>query len=420
MIEFDFFLVGNMTALMAIGLAVSFMMPRRDKWVRRYFIVLFLVLTMLIVVILADLILMRVHGYSLTAEKIVWGVEASFVSIPLIMFTRYLLHCCGEDVKKSPLFISTLVLFTAYNVIIVLSSFISGFYYTDQYTYFERGPLYWLLTAPIIVIMILNLIGVIRRRKHLSRRSFIAFLVHLAPFLAATVYHTVFIDFMVLDIGLVISVIAMFAIIFADQIDQSISQERQIAKQRASIAVLQMRPHFISNTLMSIYYLCADKPEKAQQVTLDFATYLRKNFTAIASDQTIPFSEELEHTRAYLAVEQAQFEDQLFVDYFTVYKQFRLPPLTLQPIVENAVKHAMDPERDPLHIVIRTRDTGSASEIVVEDDGVGYTPSDDREPHIALENIRERLKLMCGGEMTIEPRQGGGTTVRITIPLEKE
>ena len=67
---------------------------------------------------------------------------------------------------------------------------------------------------------------------------------------------------------------------------------------------------------------------------MDFADYLRKNFNAVASDSTIPFSTELEHTRAYLAVEQAQLDDMLVVDWDTPFTCFRIPPLTLQPIVE--------------------------------------------------------------------------------------
>ena len=93
--------------------------------------------------------------------------------------------------------------------------------------------------------------------------------------------------------------------------------------------------------------------------------------------------------------------------------------MTLQPIVENAVKHGMISSSDPIHISVVTRHTDHAVEITVEDDGVGFDPAepvDDSEPHIALNNIRERLKLMCNGKMTITPREGGGTSVTITIP----
>jgi LytS/YehU family sensor histidine kinase len=124
----------------------------------------------------------------------------------------------------------------------------------------------------------------------------------------------------------------------------------------------------------------------------------------------------LEHTRAYLAVEQAQYDDMLVVEYDTPFTRFRLPPLTMQPIVENAVKHGMDPYSGPLRISIRTRRTESGTEIIVEDNGRGFDPSGESGPHTTLANIRQRLELMCGGSLAITSGAGGGTVVTVTIP----
>ena len=134
----------------------------------------------------------------------------------------------------------------------------------------------------------------------------------------------------------------------------------------------------------------------------------------------MPFKDELEHTRAYLAVEQAQFEDSLFISFDTPHTLFRVPPLTLQPIVENAVKHGLKSSSDPIHISVVTRQTNTASEIIVEDDGAGFDPVDDNEPHIALNNIRERLEMMCRGKLMIAPREGGGTSVTVMIPFSSQ
>ena len=165
-----------------------------------------------------------------------------------------------------------------------------------------------------------------------------------------------------------------------------------------------------------IHSLCRFNPRNAEQITMDFTNYLRRNFNAVASYSAIPFSTELEHTRAYLAVEQAQYDDMLVVDYDTPYTQFRLPPLTLQPIVENAVKHGLDPDSEPLQISIRTRRTDSGIEIIVEDTGPGFDPADESRPHTTLKNIQQRLEMMCHGKMTIMTREGGGTVVKVTIP----
>ena len=198
--------------------------------------------------------------------------------------------------------------------------------------------------------------------------------------------------------------------------DNYYQQLKENSKQKVSLAVLQMRPHFIYNTMTSIYCLIEQDPEKAQQVTLDFTNYLRKNFTMIAQEDTIPFTEELEHTKAYLAVEQVRFEDKLSVMFDTQFTAFRLPALTLQPIVENAVKHGVDPELEPVQIAIRTRNTENGAIITVEDNGPGFEISEDDNPHIALSNIREKLRLLCGGSLTIQSGKEKGTVVTIIIP----
>jgi LytS/YehU family sensor histidine kinase len=171
--------------------------------------------------------------------------------------------------------------------------------------------------------------------------------------------------------------------------------------------------------MTSIYYLCDQAPQKAKQVTLDFTTYLRKNFSANVSAEPIPFSEELEHTRAYLAVEQAQHEEMLLVEYDTQFTRFRLPPLTLQPIVENAVKHGVNPYAGSLHVTVRTYRTESASVIVVEDNGPGFDTAKIDESHTTLTNIRQRLELMCEGKMEIKSREDRGTMVTVTIPDQR-
>ena len=138
---------------------------------------------------------------------------------------------------------------------------------------------------------------------------------------------------------------------------------------------------------------------------------------AIAYEGTILFSAELEHTKAYLSIEQAQFEENLFVEYDTPHINFKIPPLTLQPIVENCVKHGLDLDSEPLRILILTRETKSGNVIIVEDNGVGFELNDGRE-NFALKNIQKRLEIFCEGKLNIYPREGGGTIVKILIPCK--
>ncbi|MBR6403961.1 MAG: histidine kinase [Eubacterium sp.] len=219
--------------------------------------------------------------------------------------------------------------------------------------------------------------------------------------------------------------VIMFVSISSENVEMYINQQNELNKQRFDNLILQIRPHFLYNTLSSIYYLCEQDPKKAQFTIGNFSTYLRKNLNAVVKNGPIPFTEELEHTRAYLDVEQVRFKDLLYVDYDISHTAFFLPPLTLQPIVENAVKHGVDPELSPLHIKIRTQKNDGETLLIIEDDGPGFNSNEstssfnkNRNPHIGLSNVRERLKALCNATLEINSptKMGGGTTVEIHIP----
>ena len=434
-IHFELLLLGITMVMLLMSLVIAVMVPGIDRWSKRFFIAFFTVLLLYGGASLVEVFLEGRPG-SRFALGILYYIDSLFPSILVPMLTAYLLHCCGEDLRGSRLFRIEAALWTVFFILLNTTPFTTLFYYILPENRLCRGPLYPLMLGFLFVMALIALAGVIRRRKRLAGKHYYAFLISLVP-MAASMFLLFFVSFFVpFILGIAFCVFSMYIITLSDQIEQNMRQQqeiikrqlenarqqREIAHQRANVLILQMRPHFIYNTLMSIYGLCNQDPQKARQVTLDFTTYLQKNFNAVASGDLITFVTELEHTRAYLAVEQVRYEEMLLVEYDTAFTQFRLPPLTLQPIVENAVKHGINPYSDPLSISIRTRhtDTGegrpSAIEITVEDTGPGFDPSDESKPHTALDNIRQRMEMMCGGSMTIKSREGGGTVVTITIP----
>lgn len=403
--------------LMALGIAVS--MPMIDRWSKRFFIISILLLILCVIICLFDEMIYLNPDFA-TEERIIAYLEALFVSFLILLPTILLLHYCGESTKGSTLFRTIISLWLIFFITLTVGQFANWFYYVTPENIFFRTPYFPLLMLPAVLGMFVNICGLIRRRKKLSLRYFIAFLIYLIPFTGFITLHA-FLDITpFLFFGIATCALSMCYFIISDQIINNYNQQREIANQSANVMVLQMRPHFIYNTMMSIYYLCKQDADKAQQVTLDFTTYLRKNFTAVASEKPVPFKDELEHTRAYLAVEQAQHEDMLYVDYDTPHIDFEVPPLTLQPLVENAVKHSLDPNGEPLRICVKTRLTDSGSEIVVENNGADYQPANDNKPHTALVNIQQRLDMMCKGTLTIAPREGGGTVVKVIIPNTKQ
>ena len=426
---FILFILGAILALSMMGLWFAAAMPGIDRWNKRFFQAFFIILMLGDLSGLCDIVL-----FLFSASIAVFGpllvLECLFLALPLPLLAAWLLHYCKENLRTSKLFCAVLVFWAVYSALDISSLFTDAFFYILPDRNYSRGSWFPLMLLPMFAMAILNLAGVIQRRKRFPRRVFRSLLIALVPLTGVLFVH-MFVDVVVLvDICYIFFAYPVFSFTLYDQIEQDLRRQREnakqqheiaeqqleIANQRASIMVLQMRPHFIYNTLTSIYCLCSDNPPLAQQIVMDFTTYLRKNFTAIASAKPIPFSSELEHTRAYLAVEQARFSSSLRVDYDTPHTWFRIPPLTLQPIVENAIKHGRDPYAGMLFISIRTCKTDSGAEIVVADNGRGFSHDDDSEPHIALKNIHQRLALMCSGSLTIKPNDGEGTVVTITSP----
>ncbi len=411
-------IAGSVLMTMAFGIVLSLLIPSLDRWSKRFFITLFSLLFLCVITAFLSLIYID-DPTKATVEKILYFFNSLLLSVPFFMPTLFLLHCAHEKINGLGLLASVLTMLSLYVVMLIVSQFTNIFYYVTPDNQFFYGPLYALTLIPITFSLIFNITATIRLRKKFSRKYFIGLMAYLVPMTVTTVVHMFFQIEIILVFCVTLFALIMFILILSDNVEQYARQQREIASQRANIMVLQMRPHFIYNSLMGIYYLFDQNSEKAKQVTLDFITYLRKSFAAIASEEVILFSEELEHTRAYLSIEQAQFEETLFVLFDTPHTSFRIPPLTLQPIVENAVVHGLRGSNEPIHISIVTRQTETANEIIVEDDGPGIQSEPNNEPHIALSNIRGRLSMMCGGTLTISPREGGGTSVKVSIPIAK-
>ena len=191
----------------------------------------------------------------------------------------------------------------------------------------------------------------------------------------------------------------------------------QLAESRISTMISQIRPHFIYNTLGSIEYLCLEDPAKAGKLVHSFAKYLRGNFGELDNPKPIRMSQEMEHVRHYVSIENVRFPDMTFTIEMNS-NDFMLPALTIQPIVENAIKHGLMKLTQGGSIRVLSWETPTHHCVSVEDNGVGFDTSIlmDERKHIGLRNIRGRLESMVGGTMEIESTIGKGTKVCIKIP----
>ena len=196
--------------------------------------------------------------------------------------------------------------------------------------------------------------------------------------------------------------------------------EKELRNSRIVLAMSQIRTHFVFNFLTAISGLCGYDPEKADQALITFSRYLRSNIDIMQEDEPELFSRSLEQLEDYIALEQLRFGDRIqFVTDLEV-TGFKLPPLILQPIVENAIKHGLFPKTEGGTILLFTRMEGDNIMITVTDDGVGFdTKAPHREGAVGLDNVRFRLEHMVNGTMNIESSPGKGTTVTMVIPCRQ-
>ena len=151
-----------------------------------------------------------------------------------------------------------------------------------------------------------------------------------------------------------------------------------------------------------------------------FSEYLRNNLSSLEESGLISFETELSHIKTYLEIEKVRFEDTLEIEYDIKCDRFSLPVLTVQPIVENAIKHGLMRLESGGTVLVRSYETPTHFCVEVKDDGVGFDTSlllDERK-HVGLRNIRERLKVMVNGRLEIESTVGVGTRVLVSIPRE--
>ena len=193
------------------------------------------------------------------------------------------------------------------------------------------------------------------------------------------------------------------------------------ADQRIQIMMTQIQPHFLYNTISAISALCYTAPQKAGHIADSFGLYLRQNLDSLGKVGLIPFRDELAHTQTYTDIEMTRFET-IRVEYDIRDVDFSVPPLTLQPVVENAIRHGAFTREEGL-VRVSVQRTATGHRIEVWDNGEGFDPgklSEGDSRHIGIWNVRERLERMCSGAMEIESGSGKGTKVSITIPFVKE
>ena len=193
----------------------------------------------------------------------------------------------------------------------------------------------------------------------------------------------------------------------------------ELTESRIATMISQIQPHFIYNTLGTIEQLCITEPKEASKLVRNFSLYLRGNFGELNNAKPITFSQEMNHVKHYTDIEQVRFPD-MTIQYDLRSVEFLLPALSVQPLVENAIKHGLMGLEEGGIVTISAYETDDSYVVEVTDDGVGFDMNAgyDETKHVGIKNIRGRIESMCGGTLTIESKIGSGTKATIRIPKE--
>lgn len=203
------------------------------------------------------------------------------------------------------------------------------------------------------------------------------------------------------------------------------SLEAELERANTAVMISQIQPHFLYNALNTIKSLIKRDPKKAEKAVIDFSLYLRGNMDSLTQKDPIPFSEELEHVKYYCNIEKLRFQDKLDIYYEIGPDGFYVPTLSVQPIVENAIKHGVTKKPEGGTVTVSTYEDESNFYIKVEDDGKGFDVKlldgdrNDGRSHIGIANIKQRFADIMGGSVLIESEEGTGTTVTVTLPKDK-
>lgn len=374
--------------------------------------------------------MLAINTIGLLSDVIYWGIGLDFLpalprlretcyfvcyasAFPLLIFySTYLISYINEDSKELQRYTVLMTGLSADGFLLVMISVITS---RSQNAPWHLSDHPWLYFFFLAMPMVVNIGIILNFRRMLTNRKAISFLFYELLVAAAVVVDTVIGE---ITLAHVVVAFCLIQIYITVQIEYEKQQEEQLLQQRISIMISQIQPHFLYNVLTSIRALCRIDAREAESALTDFTLYLRGNLDSLSNTGCIPFLQELQHTKHYVDLEKMRFGRDLTVLFNTPVTQFSLPPLTLEPIVENAVRHGVMQRLQGGTVIISTSETESDFVVTVSDDGIGF----DAEQlaaggkHIGLWNVRERLAAVCSGHMEIESGIDKGTNVTMCIP----
>lgn len=354
----------------------------------------------------------------LSVCSVIFYVASAFV---LYFFALYITEYLkiSENVRK--ICLCTVTCVCAVQIFFALISPFTGSIFFVTGAGYQRGRLFLISQIVPLFCYILFAVLVITYHRKLKRREIVFFLLYILVPLGGGAAQMFLRGIAVVNVGVALALLFILVNIQFEHEMALRRQEKELAEQRIDIMLSQIQPHFLYNALGTIAHLCRQDPQKAEKATAEFALFLRGNMDSLKNRGPIPFEKELTHVMNYLYLEQQRFQDRLRVVYDIQIRDFHIPPLSLQPLVENAVRHGILRKKEGGTITIRTSESDEYAVVTIADDGIGMenakkSPNLGDHAHIGIENVRSRIRAMVEGDLEIESSDRG-TVITLRIPL---
>lgn len=343
-----------------------------------------------------------------------------FNNIEVLLVFIYMLSYVelGKKNKKT-LFIVNASLFGIFVLLDIVNIFTKMFFKAVDGEYVRAKTMFFSQGYQFVMLAIMPLVTLLN--KKLVIREKVAFTCYCLLPVIAIIVQNALPGYAIAYVSIIIAIEILFFFINVSKNIQLAEEQEKNKEAKIRIMMSQIQPHFIYNSLSAISTLITIDPEKAQKALDDFTEYLRHNISSLTETKLIPFEDELRHIETYVSLEKVRFSERVNVMYDIQVRDFNVPPLSIQPIVENSIKHGILKKIEGGTVMFKTYETDNAYIVEVTDDGVGFDMNDvnfDANKHFGINNIRHRIKSMCHGNLTITSEVGKG--VKTVISFYKE
>lgn len=315
-----------------------------------------------------------------------------------------------------------LMLMQCVNAVLLLTNpFLHGLFTVDSSNLYARvlpGYYIW-CTINIVTLAVSGVICVLNYKQYPRfQKKVIRVIVSIA--MAAFIGNLFITQISLHCIGASLITMLLFFLYSQNRTEIMVKNYQDIEKLRTDLLLSQISPHFIHNAITAIVYYVDKDTEKTRSALINFSKYLRRNIDSLNMNELRTIEDEIEHVKIYLSLAELRFGDDLKVEYDLGADSFMLPVLTVQPLVENAVKYGIQAaETGSGTVKIQTTEDNANYIIRVSDDGAGFdteTLKNICQTHTGLRSVKNRLALFCNGQLSIESKPGAGTICTVTIP----